>query len=93
MDHPEPPQIVDFHRVIAVIDALSHDEVIEAMAAGFISYSRGDVSVPPIQTLGQPPLANFVGHPDAQALRDTFRACPHRTAEGQLCCLDTASCA
>ena len=58
---------MDFHRIIAVIDALSHDEVIEAMAAGFISYSRGDVSVPPIQTLGQPPLANFVGHPDAQA--------------------------
>ena len=49
---PEAPRIVDFSAVVAVIDALPHAKVIEAIAAGFVSYSRGQVSVPQIQTLG-----------------------------------------
>ena len=49
---PEAPQIVDFSAVVAVINALPHAQVIEAIAAGFVSYSRGQVSVPQIQTLG-----------------------------------------
>lgn len=60
-------QIVQFDAVCAIIDKLRHEEVLDAIAEGFIAYSRGLVSVPPIQTLGQPPLASFVGHPDAQA--------------------------
>eukprot|EP00964_Phaeocystis_antarctica_P105402 scaffold70431_cov66-Phaeocystis_antarctica.AAC.2 len=64
---PDAPRIVDFSAVVAVVDALPHAQIIEAIAAGFVSYSRGEVSVPQIQTLGQPPLASFVGHPDAQA--------------------------
>ena len=49
---PEAPRIVDFSAVVAVINALPHAQVIEAIAAGFVSYSRGQVSVPQIQTLG-----------------------------------------
>ena len=49
---PDAPRIVDFSAVVAVIDALPHARVIEAIAAGFVSYSRGEVSVPQIQTLG-----------------------------------------
>ena len=48
----EAPPIVEFSAVVAVIDALPHAKVIEAIAAGFVSYSRGQVSVPQIQTLG-----------------------------------------
>uniref|UniRef100_A0A7S1B0S2 Ornithine cyclodeaminase family protein n=1 Tax=Noctiluca scintillans TaxID=2966 RepID=A0A7S1B0S2_NOCSC len=61
------PRIVSFAEVEAVIASLPPDVVIDAMAAGFASFSRGEVSVPSPQTLGQPPLANFVGHPSAQA--------------------------
>ena len=50
---PEASRIVDFSAVVAVIDALPHAKVIEAIAAGFVSYSRGQVSVPQIQTLGR----------------------------------------
>ena len=64
---PHAPLIVEFSSVVAVIDALPPAKVIDAIAAGFVSYSRGEVSVPPIQTLGQPPLAAFLGHKDAQA--------------------------
>ena len=46
------PQIVDFSAVVAVINALPHAQVIDAIAAGFVSYSRGQVSVPQIQTPG-----------------------------------------
>jgi len=35
--------------------------ILDALAAGFTSYSQGRVSVPPIQTLGQPPLGRFSG--------------------------------
>ena len=49
---PDAPRIVDFSAVVAVIDALPHAQIIEAIAAGFVSYSRGEVSVPQIQTLG-----------------------------------------
>ena len=49
---PDAPRIVDFSAVVAVINALPHAQVIEAIAAGFVSYSRGQVSVPQIQTLG-----------------------------------------
>ena len=49
---PEAPRIVDFSAVVAVINVLPHAQVIEAIAAGFVSYSRGQVSVPQIQTLG-----------------------------------------
>ena len=53
MSGPEvAPQIVDFSAVVAVINALPHAQVIDAIAAGFVSYSRGEVSVPQIQTLG-----------------------------------------
>ena len=50
-----------------LIDALPSETVLSAMADGFKAYSAGQVSVAPIQTLGQPPLANFIGHKDAQA--------------------------
>ena len=46
------PQIVDFSALVAVINALPHAQVIDAIAAGFVSYSRGQVSVPQIQTPG-----------------------------------------
>ena len=49
---PEVPRIVDFSTVVAVINVLPHTQVVEAIAAGFVSYSRGQVSVPQIQTLG-----------------------------------------
>ena len=61
------PIIVPFADVAALIASLPAGAVLDAIADGFIAYSRGEVSVPPIQTLGQPPLASFVGHPDAQA--------------------------
>ena len=64
---PPPPRIFTFDECQALIAALPHNAVIKAMAEGFVAYSQGEVSVAPIQTLGQPPLANFVGHPDAQA--------------------------
>ena len=57
----EAPRIVDFSAVVAVIDALPHAKVIEAIAAGFVSYSRGQVSVPQIQTLGG--MSRAGGHP------------------------------
>ena len=62
-----PPQIFTFEAVTAAIEKISPLAVVKAMADGFRLYSAGRVSVAPIQTLGQPPLANFVGHPDAQA--------------------------
>ena len=62
-----PPQIFTFEAVSAAIEKISPLAVVKAMADGFRLYSAGRVSVAPIQTLGQPPLANFVGHPDAQA--------------------------
>ena len=64
---PQPPRIFSFDECLAIISALPPDAVISAMADGFVAYTRGNVSVAPIQTLGQPPLAAFVGHPDAQA--------------------------
>lgn len=62
-----PARIFSFEECLSIIAALPHEIVIKAMANGFVAFSKGDVSVAPIQTLGQPPLANFVGHPDAQA--------------------------
>ena len=53
--------------VTRVIDALPAATVLAAIADGFVAFSAGEVSVAPIQTLGQPPLANFIGHKDAQA--------------------------
>jgi ornithine cyclodeaminase/alanine dehydrogenase-like protein (mu-crystallin family) len=67
MAAPPPPRIATFEECLSIIGELPHDTVIDAMATGFVAYSRGEVSVPPIQSLGQPPYANFVGHPDAQA--------------------------
>ena len=64
---PEPPRVFHFSECLSIISALPPADVIRAMADGFIAFSRGLVSVAPIQTLGQPPLAHFVGHPDAQA--------------------------
>ena len=61
------PRILSFGECSAIIDSLQPRAVIDAIADGFIAFSRGLVSVAPIQTLGQPPLANFIGHPDAQA--------------------------
>lgn len=63
----EPPQIFGLAQVEAAIAAMPPAAVIAAMAEGFVAYSQGLVSVPPVQTLGQPPLANFVGHHSAQA--------------------------
>lgn len=63
----DAPRIVPFAAVVATIDALPPAAVVDAIAAGFVSYSRGDVSVPPIQTLGAAPLAPLAGHADAQA--------------------------
>ena len=64
---PDAPIVVPFAAVVATIDALPPASAIDAMAEAFVRYSKGEVSVPPIQTLGQPPLAHFVGHKDAQA--------------------------
>lgn len=64
---PPPPRIFPFAECLTIIEALPPQDVIAAMADGFIAFSNGQVSVAPIATLGQPPLANFVGHPDAQA--------------------------
>ena len=63
----DAPRVYTFNECLSIIAALPPSDVIDAMADGFLAYSRGAVSVAPIQTLGQPPLANFVGHPDAQA--------------------------
>ena len=62
-----PPQIFTFEAVGAAIEKISPLAVVKAMADGFRLYSAGGSPSRPIQTLGQPPLANFVGHPDAQA--------------------------
>ena len=34
--------------------------IIQAVMDGFVAYTKGAVSVPSIQTMGQPPLANFI---------------------------------
>ena len=60
-------RIVSEEDIVALIDRLPPEAVLDAVADGFRAYSAGLVSVAPIQTLGQPPLANFTGHPDAQA--------------------------
>lgn len=66
-DEPTPPRVYSFAECKGLISSIPPHEVIDGMAKAFQAYSRGMVSVAPIQTLGQPPLANFVGHPDAQA--------------------------
>merc|ERR1740138_1418771 len=43
--------------------------IIDYIARGFEFYSSGKVSVPPIQTLGQPPIAPFTA-----ALKDSVNA-------------------
>ena len=67
MEAPSPPRVYSFSECLSIISVLPPHKVVEAMAEGFKAYSAGSVSVAPIQTLGQPPLAHFVGHPDAQA--------------------------
>ena len=62
-----PPRIYTFAECLSIIETLHPLDVIASMASGFVAFSKGEVSNAPIQTLGQPPLANFVGHPDAQA--------------------------
>jgi len=63
----DAPKIYSVAQVTAALRAIPGDRIVDAMAEGFVAYSSGRVSVPPPQTLGQPPLASFVGHPDAQA--------------------------
>eukprot|EP00658_Telonema_sp_P-2_P017307 TRINITY_DN16706_c0_g1_i1.p5 TRINITY_DN16706_c0_g1~~TRINITY_DN16706_c0_g1_i1.p5 ORF type:complete len:106 (-),score=48.87 TRINITY_DN16706_c0_g1_i1:1299-1616(-) len=43
--------------------------IVDCVAEGFVQYSLGNVSVAPIQTMGQPPLA-----PWTAALRDSSNA-------------------
>jgi ornithine cyclodeaminase/alanine dehydrogenase-like protein (mu-crystallin family) len=61
------PTTYSFAAISAAIDAMPAASVVDAIAEGFVAYSAGRVSVPPIQTLGQPPYHSFVGHKDAQA--------------------------
>ena len=61
------PRVFSFAECEDIIRKMEPKAVVDAMREAFVAYSRGDVSVAPIQTLGQPPLANFVGHADAQA--------------------------
>ena len=60
-------RVYTFAEVSSIIASLKPSDVIASMADAFVAYSSGKVSVAPIVTLGQPPLANFTGHPDAQA--------------------------
>lgn len=41
--------------------------IIQGQAAGFRAYSSGQVCVPPVQSMGQPPLHPFLAGPAAQA--------------------------
>ena len=66
-DAPPAPRIYDFSTCLKIISGLPAVDVVHAIAEAFVSFSRGECSVASIQTLGQPPLARFVGHPDAQA--------------------------
>lgn len=43
-----------------------HKAIIELQAAGFRAYSKGQVSVPPIQSMGQTPFHPFLAGGDAQ---------------------------
>jgi len=40
--------------------------IIDGQAAGFRAYSLGQVCVPPVQSMGQPPLHAFLAGPEAQ---------------------------
>ena len=46
-----------YMRSGGVLESQNFPSIVDTIAKGFEDYSRGKVSVPPIQTLGQPPLA------------------------------------
>ena len=83
------PQIVDFSAVVAVINALPHAQVIDAIAAGFVSYSRGQVSVPQIQTPGGTLRQGYLwaiprrrrGLPKSQSVAGRGRPCTLHTCQ------------
>ena len=56
-----PPRVYSEREVAAAMGRVAPRAILDALAAGFTSYSQGRVSVPPIQTLGQPPLGRFSG--------------------------------
>eukprot|EP00401_Gymnodinium_catenatum_P079928 CAMPEP_0117593874 /NCGR_PEP_ID=MMETSP0784-20121206/72878_1 /TAXON_ID=39447 /ORGANISM="" /LENGTH=329 /DNA_ID=CAMNT_0005395851 /DNA_START=45 /DNA_END=1031 /DNA_ORIENTATION=+ len=59
-----PPR---FFTVDQIEWAVEDDEsIIRLQAEGFRAYSSGEVSVPPVQTMGQPPFHSFLGSKDAQ---------------------------
>jgi hypothetical protein len=64
---PFPPLIFHAPAIAAAMASVPPSDIIAAVARGFAHYSAGRVSVPPPQTMGQPPLAVFSGHPDGQA--------------------------
>mmetsp|Transcript_24903 Transcript_24903/g.59318 ORF Transcript_24903/g.59318 Transcript_24903/m.59318 type:complete len:327 (+) Transcript_24903:22-1002(+) len=66
-DDAAAPGVFMLSAIRAALDKMPVPKILQEIGDGFVSYSKGEVCVAPIQTLGQPPLANFVGHPDAQA--------------------------
>lgn len=64
MNLPQPLQfgLSDIERAVQ-----DYAAVIDLQAVGFRAYSRGQVSIPPVQSMGQPPFHPFVAGKDAQA--------------------------
>jgi ornithine cyclodeaminase len=54
---PKIYTVVEIAKALATND---DSEILKAIADGFVAYSQGKVSVPPIQTMGQLPLHPFV---------------------------------
>jgi ornithine cyclodeaminase len=62
------PKIYGVAEIAKALATTDDNEILAAIAEGFIAYSTGMVSVPPIQTMGQPPLHPFIDPSDGSQM-------------------------
>ena len=63
------PRLISLSEMAPCLEPSHFPAIVDCIAQGFVEYSKGNVSVAPIQTMGQPPLA-----PWTAALQDKTNA-------------------